>query len=433
MTSEPQWSHRKPVLIGSLATVLLLVGIGAWSTQVRIAGAVVAQGRIEVDTTRQIIQHPKGGVVAQILVSNGDLVEAGDVVVRLDGHAHRTQLATIEGELFEVLAKEARLEAEIDDRRGLEVSGLLAARARADQGTRDAIERQQRLLDASFATLRQKSRLVDKKIAQVRSQIAAVKAQLAAKDDQVALVDEDLAKAEVLAEQGLIKGSQLSELRKEKARLVGEAGALAANTAELNEKAVELELELLALPVDRRNLAVEELSKLEPLKVKLTESRSEVMAELDQLEVRSPVAGIIHDSQVGGLRSVVIEATPIMSVVPTDRPANAVVRIDSRDIDQVHAGQGVSLRFSSFNRRATPMVAGEVIRLSPDAFIDQVTRNYYYEARIAIPEDASAALGDKLLVPGMPVEAFFTTTEQTPFTYITKPVVDYFNRAYRDT
>jgi HlyD family secretion protein len=136
---------------------------------------------------------------------------------------------------------------------------------------------------------------------------------------------------------------------------------------------------------------------------------------------------------VGGLRSVVIEATPIMSVVPTDRPANAVVRIDSRDIDQVHAGQGVSLRFSSFNRRATPMVAGEVIRLSPDAFIDQVTRNYYYEARIAIPEDASAALGDKLLVPGMPVEAFFTTTEQTPFTYITKPVVDYFNRAYRDT
>jgi HlyD family secretion protein len=433
MTSEPQWSHRKPVLIGSLATVLLLVGIGAWSTQVRIAGAVVAQGRIEVDTTRQIIQHPKGGVVAQILVSNGDLVEAGDVVVRLDGHAHRTQLATIEGELFEVLAKEARLEAEIDDRRGLEVSGLLAARARADQGTRDAIERQQRLLDASFATLRQKSRLVDKKIAQVRSQIAAVKAQLAAKDDQVALVDEDLAKAEVLAEQGLIKGSQLSELRKEKARLVGEAGALAANTAELNEKAVELELELLALPVDRRNLAVEELSKLEPLKVRLTESRSEVMAELDQLEVRSPVAGIIHDSQVGGLRSVVIEATPIMSVVPTDRPANAVVRIDSRDIDQVHAGQGVSLRFSSFNRRATPMVAGEVIRLSPDAFIDQVTRNYYYEARIAIPEDASAALGDKLLVPGMPVEAFFTTTEQTPFTYITKPVVDYFNRAYRDT
>jgi HlyD family secretion protein len=433
MTSEPQWSHRKPVLIGSLATVLLLVGAGAWSTQVRIAGAVVAQGRIEVDTTRQIIQHPKGGVVAQILVSNGDLVEAGDVVVRLDGHAHRTQLATIEGELFEVLAKEARLEAEIDDRRGLEVSGLLAARARADQGTRDAIERQQRLLDASFATLRQKSRLVDKKIAQVRSQIAAVKAQLAAKDDQVALVDEDLAKAEVLAEQGLIKGSQLSELRKEKARLVGEAGALAANTAELNEKAVELELELLALPVDRRNLAVEELSKLEPLKVRLTESRSEVMAELDQLEVRSPVAGIIHDSQVGGLRSVVIEATPIMSVVPTDRPANAVVRIDSRDIDQVHAGQGVSLRFSSFNRRATPMVAGEVIRLSPDAFIDQVTRNYYYEARIAIPEDASAALGDKLLVPGMPVEAFFTTTEQTPFTYITKPVVDYFNRAYRDT
>ena len=431
--TESTWNYRKPVLIGSLATVLLLGGVGAWGTQVRIAGAVIGQGRIEVDTTMQVIQHPTGGVVAEILVSNGDLVEAGDVVLRLDGFALRTQLNTVEGELFEVLAKAARLEAEIDERRTLTIGGLLAARADSDPVTRGAIERQQRLLDASFATLEQKSGLLGKKIAQIRSQIDAVEAQRTAKHDQVALVDADLVRAEALAAQGLIRGAQVSDLRKERVRLIGEAGALAANAAELNEKIVELELEVLALPVERRNLAVEELSKLQPLKVKLTESRAEIIDQLDQLEVRTPVTGVVHDSQVGGLHSVVMEATPIMYVVPTDRPAVAVVRVDARDIDQVHAGQPASLRFSAFHRRATPLIPGEVVTVSPDAYVDQLARSHYYEAQIAFSDEALAKLGGKLLVPGMPVEAFFATEEQTPFTYVTKPLVDYFNRAYRDT
>jgi HlyD family secretion protein len=433
MTTEPKWNHRKPVLIGALATILLLGGVGAWGTQVRIAGAVIGQGRVEVDTTKQVIQHPTGGVVAEILVSNGDLVEAGDVVVRFDGFALRTQLNTVEGELFEVLAKGARLEAEIDERHAMTIGGLLAARADSDPAARATIERQQRLLDASFVTLDQKSGLVREKIAQVRSQIDAVEAQVVAKDDQIALVDEDLVKANKLAEQGLIKGSQVSDLRKERARLIGEKGSLAANMAELNQKTVELELELLGLPVERRSLAVEELSKLQPLKVKLTESRAEITEQLEQLEVRTPVSGIIHDSQVHGLRSVVVEATPIMYVVPTERPAIAVVRVDARDIDQVHAGQEGSLRFSAFHRRATPIITGEVITVSPDAYVDPVTRSYYYEARIAIPDAALEELGGNPLVPGMPVEVFFATEEQTPLTYVTKPLVGYFNRAYRDT
>jgi HlyD family secretion protein len=299
--------------------------------------------------------------------------------------------------------------------------------------TRDTIERQQRLLDASFTTLEQKSGLVRKKISQVRSQIDAIQAQLTAKDEQVALLEGDLAKAEVLEKQGLIKGSQISDLRRERARLMGEAGMHAANIAELNEKIVELELELLALPVERRSLAAEELSKLQPEKVKLTESRAELGDKLAQLDVRTPVAGFIHDSQVGGVRSVVIEATPIMYVVPTDRPTIAVVRVEAHDIDQVHAGQQAELRFSAFHRRATPLVEGEVVTVSADAYVDQVTRGYYYEARIAISDAALAELGGKLLVPGMPVEAFFATEKQTPFAYVTKPLVDYFNLAYRDT
>jgi HlyD family secretion protein len=195
---------------------------------------------------------------------------------------------------------------------------------------------------------------------------------------------------------------------------------------------VELELELLSLPTDRRNLAMEELAKLEPLKVKLLESRAELEASLNQLEVRAPIAGIIHDSQVGGLRSVVVEATPIMYVVPTDRPVSAILRIDAHDIDQVHMRQSVSMRFSAFNRRAMSIIEGEVVGLSPDAFVDPVTRGYYYEARVAFEGDAVQRLDGRLLVPGMPVEGFFATEPQTPFAYVTRPLLSYFSRAYRD-
>ena len=227
----------------------------------------------------------------------------------------------------------------------------------------------------------------------------------------------------------------MSDLRKERARLVGESGSLAANIAELNEKTIELELELVGLPVDRRSLAVEELTKLQPLKIKLTETRAELLEQLDQLEVRTPVTGIVHDSQVHGRRSVVVEATPIMYVVPTDRPAIAVVRVDARDIDQVHAGQQASLRFNAFHRRAMPIITGEVLTVSPDAYVDQLARSYYYEARDRHSRRRPAE-GTRAATcwcracrwkPSSPPRS------RRPFSYVTKPLVDYFNRAFRDT
>ena len=433
MTKAKQWTSRKPVVIGLAATIMLVGGVGTWSTQVEIAGAVLGSGRIDVDSARQVIQHLTGGVVAEILAENGDVVGAGDVVVRLDGFSLRTQLNTTEGELIETLAKQARLEAEVDERDTLDLPALMIERARVDAVARETIARQERLLEENFAEAGRKAELLRKKIAQVESQITAVDAQIVAMDEQIVLVDGEIRNFEQMLDQQLIKAAHFADLRKDRARLVGEAGKLAANRAELAEKTIELDLQLLALPSERRSAAVEELSKLQPLKIKLMESRADLLSKLEQLEIRSPVAGTIHDSQVTGLRSVVMEGKPIMSVVPSERPAVAVVRIDAGDIEQVHQGQPAVLRFSAFNRRATPLIPGEVVTVSADAFVDQTTRAHYYEARVAFSKADLAAIDSDLLMPGMPVEAFFATEMQTPLTYLTRPLVDYFNRAYRDT
>jgi len=103
--TRKRWSARRPLFIGFLAVLILVGGFGTWSVAARITGAVIASGRIEVDQNRQVIQHPDGGVVEEILVSEGDTVEAGDLLIKLDANELLSELAVIEGQLFEMMAR----------------------------------------------------------------------------------------------------------------------------------------------------------------------------------------------------------------------------------------------------------------------------------------------------------------------------------------
>lgn len=433
MTEGQTWKYRTPVVIGAVAMVLLVGGIGTWSTQVEIAGAVLGRGSVQVEDSKVAIQHPTGGVIEDIRVSNGDLVEAGELLVRLDGTALRAELNTVDGELIEVLAQKARLEAVVDDQLKLTVDGFLADRAATDPVANLTIARHARLMEAGTAEAQRKSDLLQRKIAQVEKQIDAVDAQIEALDEQRDLLAIDMENAERMVAQKLVKSSHFTGIRQQNARLVGDAGRLRANRAELSEKMIQYQLERLAIPADRRRRAVEELGKLQPTKIKLAEKRIDLVARLDRLEIRAPVTGRVHESTVAGLRSVVTEGKPLMWIVPTDRPAVALVRIDAGDIDQVRHGQETMLRFSSFNHRATPLVPGQVLSVSADALKDPTTRSSYYEISVGFSrEDLQRLLGADP-VPGMPLDAFFATEKQTPFAYVTRPLVEYFNKAYRDT
>lgn len=433
MTRKRTWTVRKPVIIGMAALVMLVGGIGTWSTQVEIAGAVLGRGNVEIEDNKVVIQHPAGGVVEEIHARNGDFVAAGDILLRLDGARLLTELNTVEGELIETLAKEARHEAEVDNRHELEIGGYLTDRAGTDPAARETVVRQQRLLEAGYEEADRRANLLNRKIAQVEEQIAAVDAQMVALDQEISFLDVDLANAERMVERKLVKAAHFTAVRRDSAKLRGNVGRLAANRAELAEKSIEFELELLAIPADRRRKASEELSKLQPIRIKLTESRTDLMTRLANLEVRAPVAGHVHESQVAGRRSVIEDGKPIMWIVPTDQPAVAVVRIDAGDIEQVYRGQETMLRFSSFSRRATPLLPGRAITISADALQDPTTRAHYYEVRVAFSKEEFVRLVAAELVPGMPVEAYFATEKQTPFTYVTRPLVEYFNHAYRDT
>ena len=422
---------RRPLAMGLVAVLLLLGVLGVWSVRARIAGAVIGQGVIEVSSTMTAVQHPIGGVVAEILLRDGDPVQAGAVVLRLDDRQLRSDLTVVESDLYEALANIARLEAAIEGRTEMILHPVLAEAATLpDIAT--LLDRQRRQLTAYYMANLAEEGLLDEQVSQVGAQIEGVEAQLAAKSDEAALVSQELVKARDLNAKGLIKFSELLNLEKAEVVIRGESGRLTAQIAELRGKIAEIDLKRHSVAPDAAAALVTELTRLRPERTRFLERRASILDGLTKLDIRAPVSGRIYESKVLGLRSVVVAASPLMMIVPDDVPVQANVRVFATDIDQIYAGQEASLKFKAFNGRQLPIILGQVAQISADSFLDQRTQKTYYEVKVALLPAELAKLGAQDLIPGMPVEAFMSTESRTPLNYVLRPILFYFDRAFRD-
>ncbi len=426
------WAMGRPLGLAIVAIGVLLPVLGLWSGFAHIAGAVLGAGHLEVTTTRTAVQHPIGGVVVEILKRNGDTVQAGEVVLRLDDRQFQSQLTVTEGALWETLASIARLEAALGGSREMRLPALLAEVAHKDPVVQDLLDRQQRQLDDQFAMISTQTRLLDETIVQTGFQIEGVAAQLAAQYQELVVLEQELVRARNLETQGLIRQVELTTLEKSVIAVRGQIGQLKAQIAELRGKVTQTDLSKLSVTTIAHELMGVELSKLRPERTRLMEARTVILQDLSLLEIRAPVNGRIIDSQVLGLRSVVVAASPVMMIVPQDEPILARVRIDARDIDQVFIGQEASLRFTAFNGRQVPIILGQVLQVSADATVDQRTQANYYDVAISLDEAEMRKLGSTDLIPGMPVEAFLATESRTPLDYVLRPIKFYFDRAFRD-
>ena len=430
-TEKRVWSAAMPLSIGFVALTILVGVIGVWSVKARIAGAVIASGMIQVENNRQVVQHPQGGVVGEILAKDGDTVAAGDVVLRLDDALLQSELSIIEGQLAEIRARKARLEAERDGLDAVMVPEALSVLAQTMPEVHNMIDGQLRLFEARNESLRREADQISEQIAQAHNQIDGTEAQLLALRTQKDLIAQELTNVRSLLEKGLAQASRVSSLQREEARLSGEIGNLAATIAQLRGQIAAFDIQRLKLDTVRREEANTTLSDLQYNEIELVERRLSAVETLSRMEIRSPVSGVIYGSQVFALQAVISPAAPIMYVIPQDQPLVVSARIESINIDQIHIGQEASLRFVAFEQRTTPELFGQVSQISADVFTDEATGQSYYKAELLPNEDELLKLGGQKLLPGMPVEAFIRTAERSPLSYLVKPLTDYFNRAFR--
>jgi HlyD family secretion protein len=224
------------------------------------------------------------------------------------------------------------------------------------------------------------------------------------------------------------------ELESEEASLEGRRGELASALAQAEGKITEIEISILRIQSERREEASSALRDLGFNQIELSEQRRALILRLDRLDIRAPVAGIVYGLTVFAPRSVIRAAEPILYIVPQDRPPVIATQVEPIHVDQVHVGQEVQLRFSAFDQRQTPELRGRIVQISADAFQDEASRMSYYRAEVQIEDGELAKLPEGMtLIPGMPVEAFIRTGERSPLSFLTKPLTDYFAKAFRET
>ncbi|MBA3325904.1 MAG: HlyD family type I secretion periplasmic adaptor subunit [Rhodobacteraceae bacterium] len=435
IAQEPadRFSLRPFLVLGYATLILTALGIGAWGAMARISGAVIAPGAVEVEGNRQIVQHLEGGVIAAIHVRDGDVVEAGDILVELEGDALRSELEIVEGQWYELLARRGRLSAERDLAPAIDHHPDLVVRAQIDPEVAELIKAQQVQFDARRKVKAEEAAQLTEREIQIENQNEGLQSVLAATKAQIGFVKREVASQEELLAQGLTQLTRLLTPQREFARLEGSAGQVEAAIAENRGKIAETGIERVRLVSETQEQAISELRDIEYREIELRERRLALIDQIGKLDLRAPVAGVVYGNTADTLRGVIRPAEPVLYIVPND--ANLIVRvqIETMHIDKVHVGQPATLRFSAFDTRTTPEVEGAVSKVSADALEDEATRTKYYSAEILISEEARAELAGLVILPGMPVEAFVLTDERSPVAYLVKPLSDYFLKAFRES
>jgi HlyD family secretion protein len=420
---------RRPLAIGLALSGLIALAIFVWGSLATLSGAVIAHGIVVVEGNSKKVQHQQGGVIGEILVRDGSRVSAGDLLVKLDDTQARALLGIVKSQLTELRGRKARLAAERDDREDLEFPpGFMTSGQEAER----VASGERRLFQARLASANGQKAQLGERIKQNEEEIKGLTLQNSAKSREVALIQDELSRVNDLYKRNLLPVTRVLSLQRDETRIEGEVGTLIAQKAKIAGQIAETRLQIIAIDQNRFSDAQKELREVEGRVAELEERKIAAEDQLRRVELRAPIDGIIHELSVHTVGGVVNPGEQLMLVVPSSDALSVEVRIPSSDIDQLKIGRQGILRFTAFNQRTTPEVKGVLTRLSPDAVRDKDTGQFYYTARITPDDRSLAELTDHKLVPGMPVEAFIETSPRTALSYLTKPLTDQLERAFRE-
>lgn len=429
-------SARVPTLFGYFLLVVAVCGFGYWSSTALIAGAVLASGSFVATGENKIIQHLEGGVIKNIRVSEGDVVEKGQVLVDLDERAPQAELRRLILREAQGMASEARLTAEMNERDLLVYPPQLMAMSNdpdieeiLDQ-ERQALTARRNAVKAQIATLGQGIDALDERVKGGRVQLASVQHQLE-------FVEEELKGKNYLLKRGLIRKPEVLTLQRAQANLQGEIGRLNGEVGDARERIARIREQIVSV----RNDAVKSVSdQMQEVMGELKDVRERIRsakAVLERVSITAPVKGIVVKLQYHTPGGVIEPGKPIMELLPLGQDLVIQAHVRPRDIDVVQKGQHAMVRLTALNRRITPMINGEVIYVSADSLVSEnrqdAAASDMYVARIKLNTLEASKVPDFKPTPGMPVEVYIKTADRTFLEYLTKPIRDTMSRAFRES
>lgn len=413
------------ILIGSLGLFLM------WAFFARLDGAAVAPGIVSVETNRKTLQHLEGGIIRDLLVRDGDIVQEGQTLVRLDptktnsaGDLYRNQLAI-------QLAQEARLAAERDmldnvafPKEVTELASIsIIGRSIADQRRQFSVRREalMQAVDVASSQIAQATNKSEQNGIDNRT----AKATLVNVNKELEIVRE-------LFEKNLVALPRVSALEREQLRLQGVIENTDIGIAKLKERIQELTLRREQLRQDYRKEAANQLSELQK---SIAELRQQVIVANDaqrRIDVRAPITGVVQQLRIFTVGGVVRPGDPILDIVPLSENLIIRARVSPLDADRVSSGMNAEIRFPSFRNLGLSIIMGNVQSISRDRLLDEATKEPYFDAQISVDRKSLPDAIVHKLSAGMPAEVVIPTGERTVFAYLISPLTEKFGTSMRE-
>jgi HlyD family secretion protein len=422
----------RPVALASVAVAALFVGgFSAWGFYAPLASAAIAPGVVSPDSSLNTIQHLEGGIVQEILVTEGDRVEKGDLLMRLSPVQAQASFSARERQWRRFEAERLRLQALEVDAETFSFPPELTSLTDPDfqaflanQLAQFAVQRQ---------GLSERQAILGRRIGQLDQEVAAIERENEGLREQLDIVSEEMAdKAQLLA-QNLIRKPELLALRRLASQLKSQIASNEATIARAAQKAEEIELQILSLKTDFQDMLAKDLVRVNSELAQLEESMTSSRDVFRRTEIFAPVSGRVHNLRFETIGGIVRPGERILDIVPAEDALVIEARLSPNDINVVAVGQMARVHLTPYSARTMAPLEGKLVRISPDAKVDEATRETYYEVRIEVDPDMLERMATKVeMTPGMPAEVFILTGEQSLFSYMAAPVTNSFRKAFRE-
>jgi HlyD family secretion protein/epimerase transport system membrane fusion protein len=393
----------------------------------------MAVGVVSPDGSRKTVQHLEGGIVNEILVREGDRVEAGDVLVTLENIRALARFEETRDLLVFLRATEARLQSEEAGLDAIAFPEDLANDERRE--TQLVLLSQQELFDNRRETQLARERILDSRIDQLREEIAGLGEVIAAQDSQLELFAQELEAAESLSQQGLQRLPQLLELKRQYAGLQAQRAQNKSSIARLQQQIGEAELQILAT----RQQALEQISSEKAqIGSELLRVRSQLPEREDALNrtvIRAPISGRVLNVRVTTEQSGILRSGgEILDIVPEETDLIVDARVRPQDIENVYPGMPAQVILTAYNQRNLPRLFGVLDTISADRLVDERTGEPYFLAKVHVDAEDVTSLGDDVaLIAGMPADVMLLTGERTMLDFLLKPFVDSIRQSFRES
>lgn len=417
---------------GALTLFLLIFGIGGWSVLASIDSAVITSGVVVKDSNNKRIQHMDGGIVDFVHIKEGQLVYKGDLLVSLDNTRIQAEVEMLKKRLFERNVRRLRLLSAQDGGWRFELEKQLRKKAKNNPSMLSFITAQNRLFKINRQSTKNRKDQLKERIAQLNSVIAGYKLQLAAKEDTLGLLAGELADLSRLRHLKLVSVQRLNSTIRNKNEIRSTIGRLISNIAKARGQISELKLKIIGVDNSHHQEGLKELADVEDALLGLRKRLTNSADHLWRMQIRAPQSGYVHELQTMTSDTVIRPGETLMKIVPHGQDFTVDAKITPTVIDQVTIGQKTHIRFTSFNQRETPTLFGMVHTISPDQSVSKRTGESFFLIRINVRSDELKKLAGKAVLAGMPAEIMIPAAKRTVISYLTKPLTNQLNRAFRE-